>query len=121
MLPFSWVRSSASGWLRFLSAFATDQFATEIRAHASARKRHGFGKACSVLGPRHRRVVVATTGLLASTGSDVSVLALLNLAVLPIVWLPLPETRNLAFDPDGRLARNVQVGGDALRLMYEPR
>ncbi len=84
-----------------LSAFATELFPTEIRAQASAWIRNGFGNAGSVLGPAIVGVVGASTGLLGSIGSAVSVLALLYLTVLPIVWLAIPETRDLALDPGG--------------------
>jgi putative MFS transporter len=84
-----------------LSAFATELFPTEIRAQASAWIRNGFGNAGSVLGPAIVGIVGATTGLLGSIGAAVSVLALIYLTVLPIVWLAIPETRDLALDPGG--------------------
>ena len=61
----------------------------------------GFGNAGSVLGPAIVGVVGATTALHGSIGAAVSVLALIYLTVVPIVWLAIPETRNLALDPGG--------------------
>ena len=40
-------------------------------------------------------------GLLGNVGNAVSVLALLLLAVVPIVWWVLPETRDVSLDVGG--------------------
>lgn len=83
-----------------LSAFATELFPTEIRAQASAWIRNGFGNAGSVLGPAIVGVVGAASGLLGSIGAAVSVLALIYLIVVPVIWLTIPETRDLALEPE---------------------
>lgn len=83
-----------------LSAFATELFPTAIRAQASAWIRNGFGNAGSVLGPAIVGVVGAASGLLGSIGAAVSVLALVYLIVVPIIWLTIPETRDLALEPE---------------------
>jgi putative MFS transporter len=84
-----------------LSAFATELFPTEVRAQASAWIRNGFGNAGSVVGPTVVGVLGSSAGLLGNVGNAVSVLALLLLAVVPIVWWVLPETRDVSLDVGG--------------------
>jgi len=84
-----------------LSAFAAELFPTEVRAQASAWIRNGFGNTGSVLGPAFVGVVGATSGVLGSIGAAVSVLALVYLAVLPIVGWAIPETRDVSLDSGG--------------------
>ena len=84
-----------------LSAFAAELFPTEIRAQASAWIRNGFGNTGSVLGPAVVGVAGAASGVLGSIGAAVSVLALVYLAVVPIVGWAIPETRDVALEPGG--------------------
>jgi putative MFS transporter len=84
-----------------LSAFATELFPTMVRAQASAWIRNGFGNTGSVLGPTLVGILGASAGLLHNIGNAVSVLALVFLAVLPIIWWAIPETRDLPLDVEG--------------------
>jgi MFS transporter, putative metabolite:H+ symporter len=84
-----------------LSAFATELFPTVVRAQASAWIRNGFGNAGSVAGPTIVGVLASGAGSLGNIGNAVSVLALFSLAVVPIVWWAVPETRGSPLDDQG--------------------
>jgi MFS transporter, putative metabolite:H+ symporter len=81
-----------------LSAFATELFPTARRAQASAWIRNGFGNTGSVLGPTLVGVLGASSGLLGNVGLAATVVILGFLAVVPIVWWTLPETKDVPLD-----------------------
>lgn len=97
MLPFlAGTAAFGIGIAPVLSAFATELFPTEVRAQASAWIRNGLGNTGSVIGPTLVGVLGASGAPLRNVGNAVSVLALLMLAVVPIVWRAIPETRGVA-------------------------
>ncbi len=96
-----------------LSAFATELFPTMVRAQASAWIRNGFGNTGSVLGPTIVGILGTSAGPLGNVGTAVSLIALVLLLAVPIVWLAIPETRDLALDSEPSGAPNGS--GNSLR------
>jgi MFS family permease len=95
-----------------LSGFATELFSTEVRAQASAWIRNGFGNTGSVLGPAIVGILGASAGLLHNVGNAVSAVALLSLAIVPIVLWAVPETRKVSLEADegDRSTRQTEAG-----------
>jgi len=79
-----------------LSAFATELFPTEVRAQAGAWIRNGMGNAGSILGPTLIGVLGASGAVIGNIGDAASLVALLTLPIALIVWLAIPETRDIA-------------------------
>jgi MFS transporter, putative metabolite:H+ symporter len=99
MLPFlAGTAFFGIGVAPVLSGFATELFPTQVRAQASAWVRNGFGSIGSILGPTIVGVFGATAGLIGNIGDAVTVLALSFVVTVPIIWLAIPETRNLPLD-----------------------
>jgi len=82
-----------------LSAFATELFPTEVRAQAGAWIRNGLGNTGSILGPTLIGVLGASGAVIGNIGDATSLVALLVLPIVAIVWLALPETRDVVLSP----------------------
>jgi putative MFS transporter len=79
-----------------LNAIGTEAFATEIRAHASAIVGNGFASLGGLAGPALIGILGDAHGAVGSVGTTVCVLSPLILVALPLVWLFVPETRDLS-------------------------
>ncbi|MFT5443302.1 MAG: MFS family permease [Myxococcota bacterium] len=76
---------------------AVELFPTDVRATANGLTNNLLGRWGLVLGPAAMSVLIARYG---SIGEAASILALFNLATLPLILWLVPETKDLQLDDD---------------------
>ena len=110
VIVISWaVLQMLQGLWTIAATITTELFDTEIRASANAVSHNLLGRWGMVIGPFSVGLLSEPCG---STGNAVAILALVNLAFLPIVFWMLPETRGISLASQLERDESAQGLGD---------